>query len=311
MFDLHGAPMSQAQELERLTQYFQALFTDTQAPIQTPPTVTRLPFTKADVLYELQHLPVTKALAPDGFPALIWRHFATILTPVVFPCIRHAWCCIQSQPPTHWSAGWIHLLAKPNKTPNKPEALRPICLQHPMNKVMSGIHCRLLLDQTHASLRQMPMYAYMPHRQTRDLLTVSQHCRQVRQLCTVHRKSDDKTGLWGGLQISLDMEKAFDTINRQLVSRALHAFDVSSDLQSLVHSWLAPHTYFIPHKELVGQIQATGGIKQSSKDAPFFWNLTMYLILHDLLAHMQMTFTCGGSSTHQLMDFVPCMTCPS
>ena len=59
---------------------------------------------------------------------------------------------------------------------------------------------------------------------------------------------------------------------------------MSSDLQSLVHSWLAPHTYFIPHKELVGKIQATGGIKQGSKDAPLFWNLTMYLILHDLLA---------------------------
>ena len=106
-----------------------------------------------------------------------------------------------------------------------------------MNKVISGIHCRLLLDTARASLRQMPMYAYMPHRGTRDcLLTVSHHCRQVRELCTVHRKSDDKTGLWGGLQISLDMEKAFDTISRQLVSRALHAFDVSSDLQSLVHS---------------------------------------------------------------------------
>ena len=150
---------------------------------------------------------------------------------------------------------------------------------------MSSIHCRLLLDQAHVSLCQMPMYAYMPHRGTRDcLLTVSHHCRQVRKLCITHRKDDDKAGLWGGLQISLDIEKAFNTISRQLVSRALHAFEISSDLQSLVHSWLTPHTYFIPFKEVVGKIQATGGIQQGSKDAPLFWNLTMYLILHDLLA---------------------------
>ena len=285
MYDLHGAPLSQAQEFERLTTYFQDLFKDTQAPISTPPALTDLPFTEADVLNELRHLPVTKALAPDGFPALIWRHFADILTPVVFPCIQHAWCSTQSQPPPHWSAGWIHLLAKPNKTPNKPEALRPICLQHPMNKVMSGIHCRLLMAHAHSSLGHMPLYAYMPHRGTRDcLLTVSRHCRLVRELCTVHRKNDARSGLWGGLQISLDMEKAFDTISRQLVSRALHAFDVSADLQSLVHSWLTPHMYYIPHKEVIGPIQATGGIKQGSKDAPLFWNLTMYLILHDLLA---------------------------
>ena len=83
---------------------------------------------------------------------------------------------------------------------------------------------------------------------------------------------------------NLDMDKFFDIVSRTLVSRALHAFDLSSDLQSLVHSWLAHHAYFIPHKELIGKIQATGGIKQGSKDAPLFWNLPMYLILQDLLA---------------------------
>ena len=36
MFDLHRAPLSQAQELERLTQYFQDLFTDSQAPNLNP-----------------------------------------------------------------------------------------------------------------------------------------------------------------------------------------------------------------------------------------------------------------------------------
>ena len=145
LFDMHGAPLSQAQELARLTQYYQELFTDSQAPIMTPPALNQLPFTEADVLHELQHLLVTKALAPDGFPALIWRHFASILTPVMFPCISHAWCQNQNLPPSHWSAGWLHLLAKPNKIPNQPAALRPICLQHPMHKVMSSIHCRLFL----------------------------------------------------------------------------------------------------------------------------------------------------------------------
>ena len=63
LFDMHGAPLSQAQELERLTQYYQELFTDSQAPIMTPPALNQLPFTEADVLHELQHLPVTKALS--------------------------------------------------------------------------------------------------------------------------------------------------------------------------------------------------------------------------------------------------------
>ena len=140
--------------------------------------------------------------------------------------------------------------AKPNKAPNKPEALRPICLQYPMNKVLLGIHYRLDLQTIFPFLRQLPLLAYMPHRVTEDcLLIVSSHCRQVRELCTEHLRDDTKKGLWGGIQISLDMQKAFNTVNRTFVSRALRIFDLSIDIQSSVHSWLAPHAYFIPHKK--------------------------------------------------------------
>ena len=268
MFDMHGTLMSQSQDLPNTSRTYLLMHTR-----------------RSHILQELQHLPVTKALPPDGFPALIWRHFAHVLIPIFWTCIQQAWCDKINAPPPHWSAGWIHLLAKPNKTPNKPEALRPICLQYPMNKVLSDIHCRLILPITYASLRQLPLFAYMPNRGTKDyLLIVSVHCRRVRALYTELRRDDAKQGLWGGIQISLDMEKAFDIVSRTLVSRALHAFDLSSDLQSLVHSWFVPHAYFIPHEELIGKIQATGGIKQGSKDAPLFWNLTMYLILQDLLA---------------------------
>ena len=117
----------------------------------------------------------------------------------------------------------------------------------------------------------MPLYAYMAHRGTKDcLLIISQYCRIVRDLCKERCKDQSKQGLWGSIQISLDMEKAFDTISRSMISRAFHAFDMSEDLQHLVHSWLAPHQYCISHKELIGRFQATGGIKQGSKDAPVF-----------------------------------------
>ena len=277
--------MSQDQKLARLVEYFQTLFMDVHPPLPHPPPLQTLPFTEEDVQHELERLPITKALAPDGFPALIWKQFAPQLTPIVYACIRPAWTTDPCIPPPRWSTGWLHLLPKPNKTPNKPEALRPICLQHPVSKVMSGIHCRLMQSHTYPALKTMPLYAYMAHRGTRDcLLVISHHCRSVRELCRVHGKDQAKHGLWGGLQISLDMEKAFDTISRSMVLRALHIFDMSNDLQHLVHSWLAPHKYCISHKELVGIFQASGGIKQGSKDAPFFWTINMYLKLHDLLA---------------------------
>ena len=88
--------------------------------------------------------------------------------------------------------------------------------------------------------------------------------------------------LLGGLQVSLDMEKAFDTVSRHLVLRALKMYNLDLDLFQFVHSWLTPHKYCVPFKQLTGQIQAQRGIKQGAKDAPLLWTLTMSLVFVDL-----------------------------
>ena len=183
--------------------------------------------------------------------------------------------------------GYI-MLSKPNKPPNKPAAPRPTCLQHPINKVMSGIHSSQIMHIAFDQLRTMPLFAYLPNRGTRDyLLLVSDHCRIVKALCQQHHRDE---GLWGGIQVSLDLEKAFDAISRALVVRALNLFDLNPDLRHLVHSWLMKHEYWVPPKDLVSRFIASGDIKQGSKDAPMLWTLSIYLILHDLLARYDMNW---------------------
>ena len=84
-------------------------------------------------------------------------------------------------------------------------------------------------------LRTMPLFAYLPHRGTKDcLLLVSDHCRTVQTLCHQHTRDP---GLWGGIQISLDLEKAFDAINRKLVIRALSLSTLNPDFRP--HQFLA------------------------------------------------------------------------
>ena len=196
--------------------------------------------------------------------------------------IQQVWLRYPVNLPNHWTTGWIHLLTKPNKSPSKPQALRPICLQHPVNKILAGIQCRQIVLQTYDRLRCLPLYAYLPHRGTREcLLIVAEHCRSVRMMCK-DVKAGPQPKLLGGLQVSLDMEKAFDTVSRTLVLRALKMYNLDPDLFQLVHSWLTPHKYCIPFKQLIGQIQAHRGIKQWAKDAPLLWTLTMSLVLVDL-----------------------------
>lgn len=68
----------------------------------------------------------------------------------------------------------------------------------------------------------MPLYAYLSARGTKDcLLIVAAHCCQVRELRIVHAKDPAPLELWGGLQVSLDLDKAFDVVNRDQALRSL------------------------------------------------------------------------------------------
>lgn len=130
----------------------------------------------------------------------------------------------------------------------------------------------------------LPLYAYLPQRGTTEcLLRVSQHCQQIRQLCRDRQTDDSPHGLFGGMQVSLDMEKAFDTVRRDLVLHALNQINLPPDVLHMIQTWLAPHKYHIPFKSLVGTIDASRGIKQGSTDAPILWTLCMYLIMQELL----------------------------
>ena len=174
---------------------------------------------------------------------------------------------------------------------NTPQALRPICLQHPVNKVVSGILIQHVMHHAFPKLRNLPLYAYLPARNTTDcLLLVSQHCHQVRASCQTRHTNLDKQSLTGGLQFSLDMEKAFDSISRDVVIRALQSLSIPEPVAKMVQSWLSPHKYFVPFKDLVGSLQANRGIQQGSKGAPILWTLCMSLIMMDLLARFNLTW---------------------
>ena len=261
MYDDHSHPLSRGLEIQQIVQYFTDLFTDSAFEPPHRPEL-QVPFTVDELIAGLIRLPMTKALAPDGLPAIVWKEFAPEFGPLIYRSIENTWNSPDVLPPEHWSAGWLHLLAKPGKACNKPSALRPICLQHPVNKVISGILIQQVLDIVFPKFRTLPLYAYMPGRNTADcLLLASKHCRQVREAYQTTGLNLDKNSLLGGLQVSIDMEKAFDTISRSIVVRALAILDLPPELLHMLHTWLAPNKYYIPFKELVGSLIANRGIQ--------------------------------------------------
>ena len=147
------------------------------------------------------------------------------------------------------------------------------------------------MDSAFPQLRQLPLYAYLPGRSTADcLLLTSAHCRAVREACQQTRQNLDRHKLIGDLQVSLDMEKTFDTINRNVVHRTLVILSVPLDILTMIHAWFAPNQYYISFKDLVGHLTATRGIQQGSKAAPLLWSLYMHLLMVDLLARYSHTW---------------------
>ena len=170
-------------------------------------------------------------------PAIIWRHLAPELAKPIHVALEHYLCADTVAPPSHWLDGWLHLISKPGKSSTQPAALRPLCLQHPVLKVVSKILTSIIKQHAYPTLRSLPLYAYLPQRGTTEcLLRVSQHCQQIRQLCRDRQQDASPQELFGGLQVSLDMEKAFDTVRRDLVLHALDQINLSSDVLHMIQT---------------------------------------------------------------------------
>ena len=161
---------------------------------------------------------------------------------LIFRALECHWCRGAINPPVHWLADWVHLIPKPGKSITKPAALRPIYRQYPIIKVVSGLLTKQSKYNNFPQLSYLSLYTYLPHRGTIEyLLRISQHCREVRQCGKDYLKDPDRIGLFGGLQISLDMEKLFDSINREIIQRVLDLISLPFDVLSMLQTWLIPH----------------------------------------------------------------------
>lgn len=71
IYDDKGHPLPPGLELQQIVQYFTDLFTDPDF-VPMPRPALQVPFTIDNLIVGLNRLPMTKALAPDGLPAIVW-----------------------------------------------------------------------------------------------------------------------------------------------------------------------------------------------------------------------------------------------
>ena len=252
-----------------------------------PPGV---PFDVHALTAALRLIPATKAVAPDCAPGMIWSGLAEDLAQPLYDLLHDWWN--QSPPiiPSHWRTGWLVLIPKPAKPPCRPQNLRPLALQCPLGKAVIGLLTKLALQQAMPELTRWPVWAYVPFRSVQDSLNkVALHCRLVQQLCASQRSTPHNRAnaapryiICGGFQIFLDIDRAFDSVDRCKLFTKLHELGIDVNIIQLLWGWHADTDYIVSHAGASTPVRVQKGLRQGCKAAPFLWNCLVTIFLRQL-----------------------------
>eukprot|EP00435_Cladocopium_sp_Y103_P064539 s128_g26.t1 len=243
-----GGIASPTEELAILRAYVKRIWHDPVAKPILPlchPTPPGVPFTQLELANALRQAPVVKAVAQPFPPNLLWRNNADAIAAIVHQDLQKWWNQWPPHVPSVWQRGWLVFIGKPNRKPNAPENLRALAMQEPVGKAILQLLTSRLQCATFATLSQYPQMAYMRARDTQDaVIRVVSHCLEVKRLFQTqtntlrnHLQGTSRLSCYGGIQMFVDLEKAFDMAPRAEVIRSLLLLQVPSSLIALFAAW--------------------------------------------------------------------------
>ena len=276
---VQGQLATATEEHSILCRFVQDVWSGSPTSTTHPDVIAGTPFSEQDVRSALESIPISKAIAPGFAPGAIWRALANHVTPWLFSLLQCWW--YQDNPiiPDCWRHGWLFWLPKPGKPPTTPAALRPIALQEPVGKALMGVLCRVGQTDSLDSMLHWPLWAYLPHRSTLDsLLRVAQHCKTVRSLVQSQRSTpftrasqQDRYKLCGGVQLLVDLSRAFDSVDRNRLFARLHDLGVRKEVVKLLQCWRSDTCYIVKTGDATTQVPVERGLRQGCKAAPWLW----------------------------------------
>jgi len=295
-----GALMTISEERSMLVAYVRQTWHGhpmTLRPCHSPPGV---PFTVQELAGALRDIPTVKAVAPPCAPGCIWNSHADTIAPILHEILNQWWNTHNPWIPAMWRSGWLQLIPKPNKPPNRPQHLRPLAIQCPLGKAVLGLLIRIASKQTECEFRKWPIWAFMPKRSTQDpLLKVASHCREIQILVAAQKSTPHSRAAqiphfscFGGLQIFIDIDKAFDSVNRTKLFCRLHQLQIDDAVIQLLQRWHFDTSYFVTHGGECVEVKVNRGLRQGCKGAPYLWNCMIVLLLHELQATVSLHWIC-------------------
>ena len=221
---------------------------------------------------------------PGTAPSVAWKYGGPRIAELMWGILQREWSAGKLQRDSYLTKSWLHFLEKPGRTLRDPSDLPPIALQPAASKVLSAlikVRLKPYLDQV---VEHYPQFAYVEGRGTAEAIgRVAQHCSRIRSVVRgqkqdLHSKfaGIKKAACSGGCQLSIDLSRAFDSIPRSALLRALEWAGIPSDLCALVISWHEASSYILGDRSDAArqrEIPATRKVKQGCVVAPALWTL--------------------------------------
>ena len=249
-----------------------------------PPGV---PFTVDAIARAVTRLHPNKSVAMPFLPAIVWKGDPLKVATYIHSLLTNWWNVYPPIIPQEWKDSWVYFIPKPGKACHKPDQLRPISLMEPLGKLVMGLITDGLKHCLASTLCRGPHFGFLPMRAATDAICrVSRHCARVREMVKNHRrtvaaqmKSPPTSTVMGGIQLFLDLTKAFDRIHRATLIEHLHKLNTPSNLLTIITHWHEHIQYNLMFQNDTTYIPVGTGLRQGCKIAPILWVIYMHRLL--------------------------------
>ena len=166
--------------------------------------------TEEELKTAISRLKLSKSPGSDGYTAEWYKEFKKELIPVLLPALN--WALKKAQTPPSWKEAIISAIPKEGKDKMECGSFRPISVLNIDYKLFTSIMARRL-EEFLPMLIHNDQTGFIHQRQTQDNIRKTLHIMDYIQKHTIE-----------AAVISVDAEKAFDSVNWNFLYRVLHRF---------------------------------------------------------------------------------------
>ena len=260
-------------------------------PLQSPDgTAPGVPFSEQELVRAFAKLNAMKSTAPGTCPNACLKACPAEAASQLYPLLEVWWSQTPPYIPQSWKDGSLFLLPKPGKKPDTAAHLRPLALQDPLGTTILGVLTGIARTSVLPSLCAQPQFAYLPQRGTFEAISRAvNHCRTVRDTLYRFRRVQaalahhhQAPDVFGGLTISIDLKRAFDSLPRTKLLHDLRNLGVDEACTCLLQEWHVGTRYRVEHKGHSNHVDVHLGVRQGRRAAPFLWTCSMSRLMSKL-----------------------------